>query len=147
MPIVAHRRFCVLVSGDSGFFSLSKTLTVKLLENSDLELRNIPAISSLQYFCAKLNMSWDNIKINLDNITYFSSNCLILSNLSIDIDFTKVKYIGFCPFSENKIYNIKLKECKLRENAFAVVGSSNSFSACIFCLNKFKFIRWNNCFM
>lgn len=54
--------FGVIVSGDVGFYSLSKKLTEMLSENEDVSIENIPAISSLQYFCSKLNLSWDNIK-------------------------------------------------------------------------------------
>lgn len=61
--------FGVLVSGDTGFYSLSKKLTELIQGDSEkqengteIELENIPAISSLQYFASKLNLSWDNIK-------------------------------------------------------------------------------------
>lgn len=67
-----HDSFGVLVSGDTGFYSLSKKLTETLLGNNEsemggipgnqIEIENIPAIGSLQYFSSKLNMSWDNIK-------------------------------------------------------------------------------------
>jgi precorrin-6Y C5,15-methyltransferase (decarboxylating) len=63
----SHNIFGVLVSGDTGFYSLSKKLT-ELLQNKvefgnqEIEIENIPAISSLQYFTSKLNLSWDNIK-------------------------------------------------------------------------------------
>lgn len=50
----------VLMSGDVGFFSGAKKL-VASLEAYDVEL--IPGISSLQYFCAKLKVSWEDIKI------------------------------------------------------------------------------------
>lgn len=58
-----YKNFGVLVSGDTGFYSLSKKLTEALSENADIKVANIPAISSLQYFCSKLNLSWDNIKL------------------------------------------------------------------------------------
>lgn len=54
--------FGVIVSGDTGFYSLSKKLTKMLSQSEDLSIENVPAISSLQYFCSKLNLSWDNIK-------------------------------------------------------------------------------------
>lgn len=73
----SKEKFCVLVSGDSGFFSLSKSLTEILLENSDIKLNNITAISSLQYFCSKLNMSWDNIKI----VSLHGRNANFISNI------------------------------------------------------------------
>lgn len=58
-----YKYFGVLVSGDTGFYSLSKKLTEFLLKNGEVEVTNIPAISSLQYFCSKLNLPWDNIKL------------------------------------------------------------------------------------
>lgn len=54
--------FGVIVSGDTGFYSLSKKLTEMLSQNIEIAIENIPAISSLQYFCSKLKLSWDNIK-------------------------------------------------------------------------------------
>lgn len=50
----------VLVSGDVGFFSLAKTISGKLPECS---VERFPGISSLVYFAAKLEMSWDDAKI------------------------------------------------------------------------------------
>ncbi len=58
----AHKSFGVLVSGDTGFYSLSKKLTEILKQDEDITVENIPAIGSLQYFCSKLNLSWDSIK-------------------------------------------------------------------------------------
>lgn len=58
----SHSTFGVLVSGDTGFYSLSKKLTGFLQEDGGIEVENIPAIGSLQYFTSKLNLSWDNIK-------------------------------------------------------------------------------------
>lgn len=54
--------FGVLVSGDTGFYSLSKKLTELLNDRSDIAFSNIPAIGSLQYFSSKLNIPWDNMK-------------------------------------------------------------------------------------
>lgn len=57
-----HKNFGVLVSGDTGFYSLSKKLTEILEQDEFIKVENIPAIGSLQYFCSKLNLSWDSIK-------------------------------------------------------------------------------------
>ena len=51
----------VLVSGDTGFFSIAGALVQKLLECCDIEV--ICGISSLQYFCSKLGISYENMKI------------------------------------------------------------------------------------
>lgn len=50
----------VLVSGDVGFFSLAKTISGKL---PDCECVRYCGISSLVYFAAKLQLSWDDVKI------------------------------------------------------------------------------------
>lgn len=50
----------VLVSGDVGFFSLAKTISGKL---PDCKCVRYCGISSLVYFAAKLQLSWDDAKI------------------------------------------------------------------------------------
>lgn len=50
----------VLVSGDVGFFSLAKTISGKL---PNCECVRYCGISSLVYFAAKLQLSWDDAKI------------------------------------------------------------------------------------
>ena len=50
----------ILVSGDIGFFSLTKTIADKL---SACEVKRFCGISSLVYFTQKLDMSWDDAKI------------------------------------------------------------------------------------
>ncbi len=51
----------VLVSGDTGFFSITKILEDKLSNICDIEV--ICGISSLQYFCSKTGNSYENIKV------------------------------------------------------------------------------------
>jgi len=48
----------VLVSGDTGFYSLAKKLTAMLGDQIEAEL--ISGISSVAYFCAKIKSSWDD---------------------------------------------------------------------------------------
>ena len=55
-PELQH--FAVLMSGDSGFYSGTKRL-LPLLENCELHI--YPGISSLSYFCAKLNISYEDV--------------------------------------------------------------------------------------
>lgn len=52
-------RAAVLLSGDVGFYSGAK----KLLEVLPGEIRLIPGISSLVYFCSRLKLSWEDVKI------------------------------------------------------------------------------------
>jgi len=49
---------CVLLSGDVGFYSGASKL---LKELTDFEVELLPGISSLSAFCAKLNISWEDI--------------------------------------------------------------------------------------
>lgn len=54
-----HQRFAVLMSGDTGFYSGAKKLS-QLLEGCHVEL--LPGISSLSYFCARLHISYEDIR-------------------------------------------------------------------------------------
>ncbi|WP_010249629.1 bifunctional cobalt-precorrin-7 (C(5))-methyltransferase/cobalt-precorrin-6B (C(15))-methyltransferase [Acetivibrio cellulolyticus] len=51
----------ILVSGDVGFFSMAKTLSEKLDGKYSVHL--ICGVSSLQYFCAKLKIDYENVKV------------------------------------------------------------------------------------
>ena len=53
-----YQHFCVLMSGDSGFFSGARRL-LPLLADCDVEI--IPGISSLSYFCAKLQKTYEDV--------------------------------------------------------------------------------------
>ncbi|WP_303840967.1 precorrin-6y C5,15-methyltransferase (decarboxylating) subunit CbiE [Anaerotruncus colihominis] len=50
----------VLASGDVGFYSIAKKLS-QMLDSAKITF--FPGISSLQYFCARLEMAWDDVKI------------------------------------------------------------------------------------
>ena len=52
------RRFAVLLSGDTGFFSGAKRL-LPLLEGCDVEV--LPGLSSLQVLCARLGTSYEDV--------------------------------------------------------------------------------------
>lgn len=52
------RRFAVLLSGDPGFYSGAKRL-LGALKGTTVEV--LPGIGSLQYFCAKLRIPWENV--------------------------------------------------------------------------------------
>lgn len=81
------RVFSLLVSGDSGFYSLSKKITEVLLESKEITVENIPSISSMQYLCSKLNISWDDVKhlsahgrdINIVAAVMFSKKTFLLT--------------------------------------------------------------------
>jgi precorrin-6Y C5,15-methyltransferase (decarboxylating) len=54
------RRITVLATGDPGIFSIGQTLKRKL---AGVPLEVIPGVSSLQYFCNKLGIAWDDLRI------------------------------------------------------------------------------------
>ena len=56
----SFKNAAVLLSGDVGFYSGAKCL-VNLLEEYEIEL--IPGISSAVFFCARLKMPWEDIKL------------------------------------------------------------------------------------
>lgn len=53
------RRFVVLLSGDSGFYSGARRLVEAL---GDMELKVLPGIGSLSYFCARLKRPWEDVR-------------------------------------------------------------------------------------
>ena len=55
-----YRRFAVVMSGDSGFFSGTKKL-LPLLDGDEIQV--ICGVSSLQYLCARLHTGWDDVCI------------------------------------------------------------------------------------
>jgi precorrin-6Y C5,15-methyltransferase (decarboxylating) len=54
------KNIVVLASGDTGLFSIRAYLQKKL---PDLDFQVLPGISSLQYFIAKCNVNWNELKI------------------------------------------------------------------------------------
>ena len=50
-------RFCVLVSGDTGFYSAAEKLCAAL---TDCEVTLVPGVSSLAYFFARLKLAWQD---------------------------------------------------------------------------------------
>lgn len=66
----------ILVSGDIGFFSVAKTLIAKL--NSYCSIQTICGISSMQYFCSKLGISYENINV----VSLHGRNKSILGNVA-----------------------------------------------------------------
>ncbi len=57
-----EEEIAVLMSGDTGFFSGAKKLTALIEQETDWETELIPGVSSLQYFCAKLKLPWEDVK-------------------------------------------------------------------------------------
>jgi len=59
------RTVAVVFSGDTGFYSGAKKLNQVIEERAakDYETEFIPGISSLQYFCAKLKLPWEDVRV------------------------------------------------------------------------------------
>ena len=57
----AYTRFAVLVSGDSGFYSLAASLTPLLASMQDVRVDVISGISTPVYFCSRLHMPWSDL--------------------------------------------------------------------------------------
>lgn len=72
-----YKAYGILVSGDSGFYSLSKKITGLLIQNSNVRIENISAVSSIQYFASRLNLPWDDIKY----VSAHGRNVNIISNV------------------------------------------------------------------
>ena len=53
-------RASVLFSGDVGFYSGATALADKLAERGGFDVKSVPGISSLVYFCAKLLTPWQD---------------------------------------------------------------------------------------
>lgn len=56
----SYLQAAVLLSGDLGFYSGAKKLYDALTQRG-YELRALPGISSVVYFCAKLHLSWEDV--------------------------------------------------------------------------------------
>ena len=57
---IVHKNITVVVSGDTGFYSLLNYMKKNLL---DTEFNVIPGISSFQYLFARLGESWENYSL------------------------------------------------------------------------------------
>lgn len=62
-----YKKVAVVFSGDVGFYSGAKKLLSSLQKEvkieKSMELNVIPGISSVVYFCAKLGISWEDVKL------------------------------------------------------------------------------------
>ena len=57
----------LLFSGDTGFYSGAKSFTNQFKhreQGQEYEIKHICGISSLSYFCAKLQIPWDDVTIS-----------------------------------------------------------------------------------
>ena len=53
------RRYAVLLSGDTGFYSGARGLVAEL---TDMDVEVLPGVGSLQYFCARLQRPWQDVR-------------------------------------------------------------------------------------
>lgn len=156
-------RVCILLSGDTGFYSGAKKL-VEALGEYELEL--VAGISSVAYFFARLNKSWENTKLlslhgrNDNVILYVKSyeSVFVLLNRGEDI---KVLCEKLCLYNmgnvvlhigENLSYeNEKITICKANEiNSFnfsslcvVLIENKNACNKSLYGLKDEEFIRGN----
>lgn len=57
-----HKTFCVLMSGDTGFFSGTKKL-LPMLEKAGASVKVLPGISSMSYLASRAGLSYDDCKM------------------------------------------------------------------------------------
>ncbi len=57
------RKAAVVLSGDPGFYSGAKKLMAVLKEETNIQARVFPGISSVSYLCARLHISWEDAEI------------------------------------------------------------------------------------
>lgn len=67
--------YCVVMSGDTGFYSGAKKLKAQLEENSDIQVQLHAGISSLSYLCAAFGKDYNDISLaslhgRTENIAY-----------------------------------------------------------------------------
>ncbi len=56
-----YENISVLMSGDTGFFSGAEKL-LRSLKSSDFDVKVFCGISSVNYFCSKIGLSWENMR-------------------------------------------------------------------------------------
>jgi precorrin-6Y C5,15-methyltransferase (decarboxylating) len=66
------RKFAVLFSGDTGFYSGTKSLLAALGDDAETEV--MPGIGSLSYFCARLRRPWEDVRA----VSLHGRNCDIV---------------------------------------------------------------------
>ena len=72
-------RIAVLMSGDVGFFSGAKKLYAALgtLNSPDNQIRILPGISSVVYFCSQLRISWEDVRL----VSMHGTSCNIIGEI------------------------------------------------------------------
>jgi precorrin-6Y C5,15-methyltransferase (decarboxylating) len=86
---IQSKKIAVLATGDTGLYSIMEFLKAKL---ADIEIEAVPGISSMQYLCAKLKLSWHDICITS---LHGHENSDLLSKIDISknmVIFTGGKY-------------------------------------------------------
>lgn len=58
--IATNMSIAILLSGDTGFYSESDKIIEAFIDDPEINIKNIPGISSLSYFSSKLNLSYNN---------------------------------------------------------------------------------------
>ncbi len=145
-----YKTYGILVSGDSGFYSLSKKITELLVKNEEIKVENIPAISSLQYFAAKLNLSWDDIKyvsahgrnLNIISNVIFNKKTFILtsSDFSADNICGILKSTGLGHLKVSVGENLSYKNERIVEDNAAVIAEMKFEGLAVMIVHNDDFI-------
>lgn len=156
-----YENVVVLLSGDVGFYSGAKKI-IECFPKEDIEL--ISGISSVAYFCSKLKMSWDDIKIlslhsNENNIIgYIKRYKKVFAILSNGNDINKIceklRYYNMgeviinigqnLSYDDEKIITLKAEEInnfKFESLAVILVENYNTQDFRFKSISDFEFIR------
>lgn len=106
----------VLVSGDTGFYSLSKSL-VKTLEGMG-DVKVLCGISSIQYFCSKIQSSWDDALL----ISLHGRDCNLVEKVK-----RNPKVITLAGGEYSPQYIVKLLCENHLENVILTIGENLSY--------------------
>lgn len=144
------KTYGVLVSGDSGFYSLSKKMTEVLLKREDVQVVNISAVSSLQYFASKLNLPWDNIKYvsahgrntNIASNVIFNKETFILTSSDFGpnniCEILTTKGLGYLKVSVGE--NLSYDNERIVEDVASVIAKMKFEGLAVMIVHNYEFI-------
>jgi len=110
-----HAEIAVLLSGDTGFYSLANNLICKFQDSHEIEI--IAGINSMQYMCSKLKISYENI----ESVSLHGREICILGYLSFN------KYTFALTGGKNKAGEI-LRSLNIPELSDIIVYAGENFS-------------------
>lgn len=125
----------IMVSGDTGFYSLAQTIAKGIKNVSNIELKIVNGISSMQYFFAQLGSSFENVvlasahgrKTNLVALATYNQRVFALTGgeskvkdickefVEYEMDFLKITVGENLGYENQKIYSGKPSEIVEKE--------------------------------